>query len=212
VGSITPRTGNGLAGSSGGQKAQAGAATSLLLRGQFLNLAALRTFTLHEKPRIGMFDMVHLPFEGIEALHELADNVVAALSRAGLTACRRAQSRGPRPTTATRGPLVEKAMASVRCHRRPPVHPPYDADTGNALKPYDRLVQAADLTDAPGRAINDVNDTLRRRIREEPELAGMDTTMVAVLRSGDTAVLANVGDSRAYLMRDFRDCCCAPTA
>src|SRR5919107_832102 len=74
----------------------------------------------------------------------------------------------------------------------------------DAIKPYDRLVPAADLTDTLGRAIGDANDALRRRIRDEPELAGMGTTMVAVLRSGATAVLGNVGDSRAYLMRNFR--------
>jgi serine/threonine protein phosphatase PrpC len=75
---------------------------------------------------------------------------------------------------------------------------------GGLLESYDRLVPAADLADTLGRAINDVNNALRRRTREEPELAGMGTTAVAVLMSGDTAVLANVGDSRAYLMRDFR--------
>ncbi|MCM0673928.1 protein phosphatase 2C domain-containing protein [Micromonospora phytophila] len=74
----------------------------------------------------------------------------------------------------------------------------------DAVKAYDRLVPAADLADVLGRAIHDVNDKLRQRIRQEPELAGMGTTMVAALWSGDTAVLANVGDSRAYLMRDFR--------
>src|SRR4051794_15255466 len=59
----------------------------------------------------------------------------------------------------------------------------------DALKSYDRPVQAAALADTLGRAINDVNDALRRKTREEPELAGMGTTVVAVLMSGDTAVL-----------------------
>jgi serine/threonine protein phosphatase PrpC len=74
----------------------------------------------------------------------------------------------------------------------------------DALKAYDHPVQPADLTDVLGKAINDADEALRRRIREEPELAGMGTTMVAILRSGSAAVLANVGDSRAYLMRNFR--------
>jgi serine/threonine protein phosphatase PrpC len=74
----------------------------------------------------------------------------------------------------------------------------------NALKPYDQLVQPSELPDVLGKAIGDASEALRRRIRDEPKLAGMGTTMVAVLHSGDTAVLANVGDSRAYLMRDFR--------
>ena len=74
----------------------------------------------------------------------------------------------------------------------------------NALKPYDRLVPPPELPDALGKAVRDANDALRRRIRDAPDLAGMGTTMVAVLRSGDTAVVANVGDSRAYLMRDFK--------
>src|SRR3954451_13409251 len=71
-----------------------------------------------------------------------------------------------------------------------------------ALKPYDQPVESAHLVDVLGRAINDADEALRRRIREEPELAGMGTTMVALLRSGDTAVLANIGDSRAYLIRN----------
>src|SRR5689334_2209207 len=49
----------------------------------------------------------------------------------------------------------------------------------DALKPYDRLVPAQALADTLGRAINDVNEALRRRTREEPQLAGMGTTVVA---------------------------------
>lgn len=72
-----------------------------------------------------------------------------------------------------------------------------------ALRTYDQPVEAADLADVLGRAIRDADDALRRRVREDPRLAGMGTTMVALLLCGDTAVLANIGDSRAYLMRDF---------
>jgi protein phosphatase len=54
-----------------------------------------------------------------------------------------------------------------------------------------------------GRAVRAANDALRQRITVEPELAGMGTTLVAMLRSGTTAVLANVGDSRAYLLRGW---------
>jgi serine/threonine protein phosphatase PrpC len=74
----------------------------------------------------------------------------------------------------------------------------------DALKAYDRPVQPEDLADALGRAINDADKAIRRRIREEPELGGMGTTVVAILRSGDAAVLANIGDSRAYLMQRFK--------
>jgi serine/threonine protein phosphatase PrpC len=72
----------------------------------------------------------------------------------------------------------------------------------DAIKPYDRHVDPDDLAASLGRAISDANDALRRRIRDEPRQAGMGTTMVALMCSGDTAALANIGDSRAYLMRD----------
>jgi serine/threonine protein phosphatase PrpC len=73
----------------------------------------------------------------------------------------------------------------------------------NALKSYDRLAKSTDLTGVLGRAINDAGEALRKKIREEPKLAGMGTTVIAMLWSGNAAVLANVGDSRAYLMRNF---------
>jgi serine/threonine protein phosphatase PrpC len=72
----------------------------------------------------------------------------------------------------------------------------------DAIKPYDRRMDPDELAGNLGRAISDANDALRRRIRDEPQQAGMGTTMVALMHSGDTAALANIGDSRAYLMRD----------
>jgi protein phosphatase len=46
------------------------------------------------------------------------------------------------------------------------------------------------------------HEVLRQKIEADPQLAGMGTTLVALLRSGTAAVLANVGDSRAYLLRN----------
>ncbi|MEV8635526.1 protein phosphatase 2C domain-containing protein [Streptosporangium sp. NPDC051023] len=70
------------------------------------------------------------------------------------------------------------------------------------LRAHDRQVDPAGLPAVLGQAVHSANQALRRRIETEPELAGMGTTLVAMLWSGTTAVLANVGDSRAYLLRD----------
>jgi protein phosphatase len=72
-----------------------------------------------------------------------------------------------------------------------------------ALQSCDRPVPTAELAAVLGRAVNDADEALRRRTRAEPELAGMGTTVVAMLLSGTGAVLTNVGDSRAYLVRDL---------
>src|SRR5215213_2325102 len=68
-----------------------------------------------------------------------------------------------------------------------------------ALAAYDRPVQPEDLAAALGRAVAAADLAIRRRVTDEPSLAGMGTTLVALLRSGPAAMLANVGDSRAYL-------------
>ncbi len=70
-----------------------------------------------------------------------------------------------------------------------------------AIKPYDKLVEPAELADSLGVAIRDADSAIRQKVREQPRLAGMGTTVVAILRSGTRAVLANIGDSRAYIMR-----------
>ncbi|MGV9213733.1 PP2C family protein-serine/threonine phosphatase [Micromonospora sp. RB23] len=72
-----------------------------------------------------------------------------------------------------------------------------------AIQAYDRPVDPEVLAEFLGRAINEASDELRRKIRENPELAGMGTTFVALLHSGSHAIVANVGDSRAYLIRRY---------
>lgn len=69
------------------------------------------------------------------------------------------------------------------------------------LKPHDRHVDSADLPAAIGRAVRASNDAIGRRVEADAQLTGMGSTMVGLLWSGNTAVLANVGDSRAYLLR-----------
>lgn len=71
-----------------------------------------------------------------------------------------------------------------------------------ALGGYDRPVQPEDLVPTLGRAINDASAALHRRTRDEPSLNGMGTTLVAMLCSpAGAAIVGNVGDSRAYLLR-----------
>jgi protein phosphatase len=71
----------------------------------------------------------------------------------------------------------------------------------DALREHDQLVDPAGLPAALGSAIRAGNDALRRRVDADPALAGMGSTLVALMWSGTTAVVASVGDSRAYRLR-----------
>jgi PPM family protein phosphatase len=53
-------------------------------------------------------------------------------------------------------------------------------------------------------ALRAANGRLLDRVIAEPVLAGMGTTVTAVLRAGNRLILAHIGDSRAYLLRDGR--------
>lgn len=57
---------------------------------------------------------------------------------------------------------------------------------------------AAELT----AALEDATDRLARRAGEDPETRGMGTTVVSLLLTGDQLVLAHIGDSRIYRLRD----------
>ncbi|HUX08102.1 MAG TPA: Stp1/IreP family PP2C-type Ser/Thr phosphatase [Acidobacteriota bacterium] len=51
-------------------------------------------------------------------------------------------------------------------------------------------------------AIRDANRRIFKRAKDEPDLSGMGTTTVAAAISGGKALIAHVGDSRCYLIRD----------
>jgi len=51
-------------------------------------------------------------------------------------------------------------------------------------------------------AIGSAKQAIVDRSEAEPQLAGMGTTVTAILRAGNQLVMAHLGDSRAYLLRD----------
>src|SRR5690606_37777544 len=69
---------------------------------------------------------------------------------------------------------------------------PLDDEAHGPDDPLDELRQA--LTTA--------HDELLARAEESPELAGLGTSVTALLRSGNKLAMAHIGDSRAYLLRD----------
>lgn len=59
-----------------------------------------------------------------------------------------------------------------------------------------------DASEALRTAILDANERITNSVTEKPELAGMGTTVTALLRAGSKLALAHIGDSRGYLLRD----------
>lgn len=70
------------------------------------------------------------------------------------------------------------------------------------LAQLDSDTPASDLVSTLENAILDANEAIMRRAKEEPQLAGLGTTVTAILRSENKCALAHIGDSRAYLLRD----------
>lgn len=58
------------------------------------------------------------------------------------------------------------------------------------------------LCEAQRACVSWANRAVFERSRESEEYFGMGTTLVSVIASGETAVIANVGDSRAYLIHE----------
>ena len=70
------------------------------------------------------------------------------------------------------------------------------------LSDLDAPGHGSDALDVLRQAILDANERITTCVAEQPELAGMGTTVTALLRTGDRLALAHIGDSRAYLLRD----------
>jgi serine/threonine protein phosphatase PrpC len=71
-----------------------------------------------------------------------------------------------------------------------------------ALRPFDVDVSSpGQLTKALGRAVSAASDQLAAMIAADRSFAGMGTTLTAMLWSGNHTAVANIGDSRAYLLR-----------
>ncbi|RPF23387.1 PP2C family protein-serine/threonine phosphatase [Myceligenerans xiligouense] len=72
-----------------------------------------------------------------------------------------------------------------------------------ALTPLDHGDHSTDrlLTDLE-QSVDRARQDLIAATTSDPDLAGMGTTVTALLRSGNTLAMAHLGDSRAYLLRD----------
>jgi len=62
-------------------------------------------------------------------------------------------------------------------------------------------LQDSPLPDAIRNAVGSACQAIFTAAQEDPRLAGMGTTVIALLVKGDQAFFAHVGDSRAYLIR-----------
>ncbi|MEO7979437.1 MAG: Stp1/IreP family PP2C-type Ser/Thr phosphatase [Sporichthyaceae bacterium] len=70
------------------------------------------------------------------------------------------------------------------------------------LSGLDEDSPGGDLLEALSGAIHTANNHLRDMVSGDPELAGMGTTVTAMLRAGGRFGLVHIGDSRGYLLRD----------
>ncbi|ASR55969.1 PP2C family serine/threonine-protein phosphatase [Cellulomonas sp. PSBB021] len=59
-----------------------------------------------------------------------------------------------------------------------------------------------DALDELESALDEAREEIKARSGAEPELAGMGTTVTAILRAGNKLAMVHLGDSRGYLLRD----------
>lgn len=59
-----------------------------------------------------------------------------------------------------------------------------------------------DALDQLETALADAREEIIQRSETDPELSGMGTTVLAILRAGNKLAMVHLGDSRGYLMRD----------
>ena len=70
------------------------------------------------------------------------------------------------------------------------------------LAPLDGESHTGDMLALLRDAVVEAHSELRSRALDNPELAGLGTTLIAALRTGKKLALIHIGDSRAYLVRD----------
>ncbi|WP_345042775.1 PP2C family serine/threonine-protein phosphatase [Georgenia daeguensis] len=70
------------------------------------------------------------------------------------------------------------------------------------LAELDDAHSADDLLDLLRSAVGAAHAELMERSEADPDLAGLGTTCIAVLRAGNKLAMVHIGDSRAYLLRD----------
>lgn len=68
------------------------------------------------------------------------------------------------------------------------------------LAEHDQPAAPEGLADILGHAIYAANEVLHQQVEAHPTLTGMGSTLVAMLWSHSTYVVANVGDSRGYVL------------
>lgn len=73
-----------------------------------------------------------------------------------------------------------------------------------AVQMFDEERPVERLAESLGQAIHAASTAMQQQIIEQPEVAGMGTTLVALMWSQGRYALASIGDSRAYLLRDGR--------
>jgi protein phosphatase len=72
-----------------------------------------------------------------------------------------------------------------------------------ALAPLDGVSHGPDdALDELERALEEAREEIISRSESNPELAGMGTTVTAILRAGNKLAMVHLGDSRGYLLRD----------
>lgn len=103
--------------------------------------------------------------------------------------------------------LVRQINEDSKCHQ-PPLFAVADGmgghsagDVASALA-IEELISELTKTDSLSGAVRAANRAIFLKAAANPKLAGMGTTITALLATKDSAQIAHVGDSRAYLLRE----------
>ena len=76
-----------------------------------------------------------------------------------------------------------------------------DAIVSRLKEGYSSAMDANSIRNLMLTSVSAANAEIYAKSKEAPSLAGMGTTVVAVILTGNTAYISHVGDSRAYLLR-----------